>query len=101
MNKRSAAAFLVDVAELRAFTVTGLGGSVDAAAATLTASGVTLKGAAAHDCLLHVPSSAAAGQGRGVSCLEVVHVQRCVDMSLYLACRICFLYSSHLSFKQA
>ncbi|BDA50280.1 probable autophagy-related protein 2 at C-terminar half [Coccomyxa sp. Obi] len=76
MARRSAAAFLVDVEELRAFAVTGLGGSVDASAAALTAAGVTLTGGAAHDCLLHVPSAAAAGRGRSAPCLEIVHVQR-------------------------
>lgn len=76
MTRRSAAAFLVDVQELRAFAVTGLGGSVDASAAALTTSGVTLSGGPRHDCLLHVPSSAAAGRSRSSPCLEIVHVQR-------------------------
>lgn len=76
MTRRSAAAFLVDVKELRAFAVTGLGGSVDGSAAALTTSGVTLSGGAQHDCLLHVPSSAAAGCSRPGPCLEIVHVQR-------------------------
>ena len=78
MARRSAAAFLVDVEELRAFAVTGLGGSVDASAAALTAAGVTLTGGSAHGCLLHVPSAAAAGRGHSAPCLEVVHVQRWV-----------------------
>lgn len=73
MARRSAAAFLVDVEELRAFAVTGLGGSVEASAAALTAAGLTLTGGATHDCLLHVPS---ARSGRSAPCLEVVHVQR-------------------------
>lgn len=76
MTRRSAAAFLVDVEELRAFAVTGLGGSVEASAAALTASGVTLSRGPQHDCLLHVPSSAAAARSCPFPCLEIVHVQR-------------------------
>jgi hypothetical protein len=90
MAKRSAAAFLVDVEELRAFSVMGLGGSVDAMAATLTAAGVTLRGGAAHDCLLHVPSAAAAGQSRSAPCLELVHVQRRAPQLTY-SCTYCML----------
>lgn len=78
MARRSAAAFLVDVEELRAFAVTGLGGSVEALAAALTAAGATLTGGAAQDCLLHVPSSAAATRSRPAPRLELVCVQRWV-----------------------
>ena len=93
VGARDAAAFLADCADLRLLAVSGLGGCVEASAAALACSGVTLKGGPGHACLLHLPGG---GGTRGGACpgIEVMHAQRCIT-PLALGYRI----SVHLAFK--
>ena len=85
MGTRNAAAFLADCDDLRLLAVSNLGGCVEASAASLACTGVTLKGGAGHACLLHLPGANAAGgssssRGGAGPGIEVMHAQRCLAL---------------------
>ncbi|KAK9805512.1 hypothetical protein WJX72_002557 [[Myrmecia] bisecta] len=81
MGARDGAVFLVDAAQVRVFSVSSLGSSVDAGTTSVFCQGVSVANGDTRASLLYCPPESCSTSSRSCPCIEVLHVQRAIDLA--------------------